>query len=424
MKCLLRLALLVPCAWLVQAEEFDFDIAEYEKTAFELGGYVELKSEYLRFDTDSAPYTVKFPAGGEQPDSDVRYRAALELEGMYRFGKSSLSALAHADARDDVFGSESEARFYELYYRYARDTLTLDLGKQALHWGKGYAWSPVGFIERRKDPTDPELSREGFVVAAIDGVRSYSGPLSTLAVTAVVLPVTQDINRDFSPEEDVNLAGKLYALCFNTDIDVLVLAEGSRPGRIGLDFSRNLAPNFELHGEVAWVHDQPRRVLMPDRQLIAETTDTTSYLVGLRFLTDQETTYILEYYRNGVGFTEAEAKRFYSLVDDAVAECDPALLNLASSARDAGYASLNPQRNYLYLRATQKEPFDVLYLALSITSILNLDDQSYALIPELSYTGFKNVELRFRLAYAEGSAHTEFGEKQSDRVEMRLRYFF
>lgn len=400
-------------------------MAKYEKKAFEISGYLELKPEFLRFDTDSALYALTFPAAGDQPDSDQRYSAALELEGLYRFGRSRLKALAHANFRSDVFGSEEDASFFELYYRYAQDKLTLDLGKRALKWGTGYAWNPVGFLERRKDPIDPELSREGFVVTVIDAVHSFSGPLKALEATAVVLPVGEDINSEFSTEEDINLGGKLYVLYLDSDIDVLGLTEGSRAGRVGVDFSRNLLTNFEIHGEFAWVHDQERHVLNPSSNLVTETTDTSSYLVGLRYLTEQETTYILEYYHNGGGYTESEADRFYQLADDAVADSDSALRSLATSARNAGYATPNPMRNYLYLRASQKDPFEMLYLAVGATSIIHLDDQSYSLIPEISYTRLKNTELRLRLAFSEGGTHTEFGEKQiAQRLEFRLRYFF
>jgi hypothetical protein len=82
-------------------------------------------------------------------------------------------------------------------------------------------------------------------------------------------------------------------------------------------------------------------------------------------------------------------------------------------------------RNYLYLRASQKEPFDILYFTPSATVIANLDDGSYSLIGELMYTGFKDVELRVRAAANRGERLTEFGEKPVEaRYELRLRYYF
>jgi hypothetical protein len=127
---------------------------------------------------------------------------------------------------------------------------------------------------------------------------------------------------------------------------------------------------------------------------------STSYLLGLRYLTERETTWIVEVYRNGAGLTEAQFR-----------------------ARPVGRP--NPMRHYLYLRASQKEPFDILYLTPSATVIANLDDGSYSLIGELMYTGFKDFELRLRAAANRGERLTEFGEKPVDaRVELRARWSF
>ena len=65
----------------------------------------------------------------------------------------------------------------------------------------------------------------------------------------------------------------------------------------------------------------------------------------------------------------------------------------------------------LYLKINQKEPFDILYFTPGFISILNLDDRSYSISPEMQYTGFTNWELRLRLTFLQGGNHSEFGEK-------------
>lgn len=417
---------LFPLLMSAQAEEFDFDISQYKKKPFELGGYLEVKPEYRQFNRDSTLYRLNFPATGEQPSSDGRYSGALELEGLYRSGASSLNFHAQATAQHDTSGSNRDAAIFQLYYRHSTDTLTFELGKRALKWGTGYAWNPVGFIQRRKDPSDPELSREGFVIASLDYVKNYDGPLQAITFTPILLPVTSNINKDFSPEEEFNLAGKLYLLYRDTDIDLLFLTEGSRSGRIGLDFSRNLATNLEIHGELAWTHDQSRSMLDEDGALNTQSKDSTSYLLGLRYLSAQDTTYILEYYHNDAGLSKNEAQRFFGLFESADMTGDDALFTKARSIADkAGFFTPNYMRDYLHLRVTQKEAFDIVYLNADLTSIINLQDHSYSLIPGLTYTGFKNTELRLRTALNRGSHHTEFGEKQvENRIELRARYFF
>jgi hypothetical protein len=57
--------------------------------------------------------------------------------------------------------------------------------------------------------------------------------------------------------------------------------------------------------------------------------------------------------------------------------------------------------------------------------MMNLEDRSYSLTPELLYTGITNLELRFRTTFIIGARNTEFGEKQNDyRIEFRAGYYF
>jgi hypothetical protein len=51
-------------------------------------------------------------------------------------------------------------------------------------------------------------------------------------------------------------------------------------------------------------------------------------------------------------------------------------------------------KDYLYLRISQKEPFNILYFTPAITGMMNLNDKSVSISPELLYTGITNLELR------------------------------
>lgn len=102
---------------------------------------------------------------------------------------------------------------------------------------------------------------------------------------------------------------------------------------------------------------------------------------------------------------------------------DSTLLTLARSVQSA-YLRPTPMRRYLYLRVSQKEPFDILYFTSSLTVIANLDDGSTSTAPELAYTGVTNLVLRLRLFFLSGGRLTDFCEKQNDRrLELRMRYF-
>ena len=47
--------------------------------------------------------------------------------------------------------------------------------------------------------------------------------------------------------------------------------------------------------------------------------DAISYLLGLRYLSPQETTYILEYYHNGTGLTQSQFQDFVTFTNNSYA---------------------------------------------------------------------------------------------------------
>lgn len=413
----------------VRAEEYTFDISETEGKPYHFGGYVELKPMLSGLDRDAALYKLRFydrDEGRYLPE----YHAALQLEGSLKKGPATLFVRTNTGLQDSYLGTTSTTTVYEgLLTVRPGPSLTLEAGKQTLKWGKGYAWNPVAFVDRPKNPDDPDLNLEGFVLASADYIKSFSGALKTLSVTPVVIPVTERVNGDFGDESGLNVAGKLYLLLFDTDIDVLFLSGGSRTSRYGLDFSRNITTNLEVHGELARVDDVPKGIVASDGSTRQTVSDVTNWLLGLRYLTGKDTTYILEYYRNGAGFTEQQMRDYFAFVDLAydsyLSSGSDTLLRQAAAATEKGYGRPNVGRNYLYLRVSQKEPFDLPYWTPAATAIVNVEDGSFSLSPEIAYTGITNLELRLRGTVLAGDRLSEFGEKQNDsRVELLARYYF
>jgi hypothetical protein len=418
MKSVLLLACLLAGA--AQAEEFKFDAAEFEKKPFEFGGYVEFKTDRSWLNRDGSFYTLNSLVR----DSLDRNTGILKLNAKYSQGIAAFNLRASAEVRRDQLISERINRFDEAYVSFKPDPgFTLDAGKIATKWGKGYAWNPVGFVERPKDPNDVELAREGYTMVAADFIRNFAdggGDLKTSAFTLVLMPVGTQSNGDFGKLDHVNAAAKLYLLYRDTDIDFTWLGGGSRTPRFGIDFSRNLSSAMEIHGEWARMRDVETRRIDAKGNVTADTRDATSYLLGLRYLTENDTTWIAEYYRNGTGYTESQLTDFHRLVDSD----NPALLAKARQISPS-YGRANAGERYLYVRASQKEPFDIVYFTPSATVIANLDDRSWSLTPELLYTAVTNLDLRLRATWLKGGAGSEFGEKQNARkLELMARYYF
>ncbi|MCD6527711.1 MAG: hypothetical protein J7K75_12045 [Desulfuromonas sp.] len=410
------------------AEDYSFDLEEFEKKSFEWGGYTELKWDHHWLNTAGAFWRLGFY---DNPRAELdRLTATLQLEGSYHKGIVDFHGLLQASTRRDQVGTEDQLDIFSAYASIKPSpSITFELGKKTFKWGTGYAWNPVGFINRPKDLNNPEDALEGYIGAGVDLIRSFPGPLQTLALTAVVLPVWKEINDDFGEQDHINLAAKLYLLYRNTDIDMVVFTGNSRSTRYGIDFSKNLAPHVEIHAEVAHVPQQRVTVLNSYGLLEKHDRSVTSYLFGLRYLTENNLTTILEFYHNDAGYSEAEMERFYQLINEAntlySSSGDDSLFRKATVISRSGYAKPQLGRNYLYARIIHKEPFDLLYFTPALNAIINLDDDSYSLSPEAVYSGFSNWELRLRFSHIAGETFTEHGEKlNEDKLELRIRYFF
>lgn len=419
------LVLLLGVAGAQAADEPAFDASQYEKKAFELGGYAQLKQESFALNPGGAFYELGF-LGQPQRESLDRTTATLQLYGKARHGIGTFDFRLNGDAQRDELAHAHATSIFEAAYSVRPSAgLTAEAGKRAMRWGKGYAWNPIGFVERLKDPNDPQLAREGFVMADADWISSPGGDLQTIAFTPVLLPVTGDINSDFGSPGHLNPAAKLYLLYRDTDIDFAWLASGSRPGRFGMDFSRNIASNFEIHGEWARIPHFARPVTDSTGTVTTEVGSATSYLLGVRYLTRSDTTYIAEYYRNGTGYSDEEFQQFYDLVDTAFATGNSALQQKALALSQGSYGRPNAGRDYLYFRAQAKDALGIVYFSPAITAIMNLQDRSYQVTPELLYNGINNLELRARLFLLQGGSGTDFGEKQlSRKLELYARYYF
>jgi len=427
--CLLLIAQLLLWPGVLQADdEFTFELDEIEKKPLQWGGYAELKFDHQDIDGEAALTALN--NNGEPSTTISRLNPSLQIDGSYLSGISSFNWLLKAAGQKDNFGWTGFTDIYEAYGRIKPNTnSTIDIGKQAYKWGKGYAWNPVGFINRPKDPNDPQESLEGYVTGEVDLVKSFEGALRNIALTTVLLPVYGDVNSDFGVEDNLNLAANLYLLFMDTDIDFIFYTGNSRSTRIGADFSRNITSNFEIHGEAAYISSEKKLLLLEDETTRLEDNAVFKSLLGIRYLTENDLTAIIEYYFNGNGYTEEERSLFYQLVADETAQVHASntdvLFERIRELSLRGYGKPYMGRNYLYARFTQKEPFDILYLTPGLTTIVNLDDGSTTITPELAYTGFTNWEMRLRFSMIVGGSETEYGEKQTNnKIEFRLRWFF
>jgi len=414
------------------AEEYTFNPDEVEKKPYYFGGYAEFRPVLFGLDKNASLYKASL-FDKDPSDPMLEYNGRLWIDANIQKETAGFYLQLSTDYKQSDIQSETiQTKAYQAYLSLKpSSSLTIDAGKKTSKWGKGYAWNPAAFVDRPKNPEDPELQLEGYGIVSADYIKSFaSGPLKTFSFTPVLLPAYGDVNDDFGKTDHLNIAARAYFLLYDTDIDLMFLSGGSKTARYGLDFSRNIGTNFEVHGEGALITHFKKVLIDANGNTSQRTYNAVNYVLGTRYLSSLNTTYILEYYYQGTGYSPQEVSDFLSFIDRGyttfVTTGDSAALNRARSVVKGSYGQFTPGKNYLYLRVSQPEPFDILYLTPALTWIYNLNDRSFTITPELLYTPITNLELRLKTGLlVAGQKNSEFGEKQNDyRVELRARYYF
>jgi hypothetical protein len=362
-----------------------------------------MRFTHHQLDKQSSRYRLNY-YDNDPGDSISQLKMLLELEGSYKLGKAQFQVLTHHEySLDSADEPDWLNRVYQAFVSLKPSAnLTVEAGKKSYLWGKGYAWNPAAFINRSKDPDDPELNLEGYTVLGLDYIKSFTGSsLNNLGVTLLVLPVLDDWeNTSLGQGGDINLAAKLYLLWHDTDLDFIYFGGPEQPDSFGFDFAKNLAENFEIHGEIGLRLDASRKTLDADGRSIGSREDQLSYLLGIRYLNSYDTTFILEYYHNGAGYSGSQVDDFFAYQSTAyeqwLASGNDSIIKRADQATRPYYRQRNFGQDYLYFKVSQKEPFDILYFNPWITLILNLQDYSFNLQPGMTYTPITNLQITFR----------------------------
>ncbi len=360
---------------LLGADEYDFDMDAVESIApkpYEYNGYLRADDRFQRLNTTAPGYILS----GEDRD----YQNYIYLEGLFEFAyyyemftfKSSLMG-----RYDYIYADVSEYDFplNELYVEAkVTENHSLLVGKESLKWGKGYYFNPVAFFDRPKDPQQPTIAREGFSILKYSYNKSLQGVLRNVAFDLLYLRADETVNRDFyriatDEKASNNIGARLYLLLFDTDIDIIYDYSDAVHDKIGIDFSKNLLPNFEIHGEFA-----------------KEIDGYHAYLAGLRYLTDFELTIISEYLYRSNGLSKEEI------------ESTPLTIPFIA-------------KNYSITLVSQKEPFDLLYSSLYFKDMFNLQDHSHQDKVGATYSFKNNIEVDLSYNINSGSERSEFGKK-------------
>lgn len=146
-------------AYDIDLEAIEQEIARTVERPYSLGGFLEFQPTLFGLDRDAAFYRLRFfdrDEGGLLEQYNFRVRP----EVTYRRGILSLFARADLHLRYDDQGWDEQSRLFEGYASLKPSpSLAVDIGKKVVKWGKGYAWNPVAFVDRPKNPEDPPRRR-------------------------------------------------------------------------------------------------------------------------------------------------------------------------------------------------------------------------------------------------------------------------
>ncbi|MDP2207559.1 MAG: hypothetical protein Q8K98_02130 [Bacteroidota bacterium] len=419
MKFWLAYLLIVP---LLAFSQEDFDSSPNEKK-LEWNGNLDVKYSLLQMSQTSPAYRLQFYSSKDISRYLSQYRIEPYLNAEYKSGSVGFFMKTHATYFSD---EEATVDLFEAYARYSPTLNTsLQIGKSIYNWGKGYAFNPVGYVNPLKDPENPELAQAGILSANVEYIKSFSSSsLQTFAAQALIIPAINTINNRFGEAKYTDVAAKLYFLFLDTDIDLMIYQGSRNPKRYGFDVSKNIMENLEFHTEFGLTRNADR-YFIDDGVLSREHGDVYSYLVGIRYLSIWNTTVIAEYYRNGFGLSKTEYESYYNYLINGLAIGTPVAIQQTLGISQTYFKSNTSMQDYLYVKLTQPEPFDLLYFTPSVYTIYNLQDNSFLLSTNFTYKPETNLEFIIWYTSMFGKEASEFGSRQVEqKVELWMRAYF
>ncbi|MBT7150942.1 MAG: hypothetical protein HN945_00655 [Deltaproteobacteria bacterium] len=389
-------------------DQYTFDVETFAKKTWEWQGEISTVATRKELNSDSDLYPVKFPQRDQAHLHELNLQLSLESRWDWGWSRLFLAAEANKLSSSSEDANSESTVLNEGYWQFSEvDPHNIEIGKRLLRWGKGYAFNPVSFLERSKNPEDPEASREGLWMVQGIWIPGGFSLFDSSSLTLVYLPVRDDLNDNYQPTiSEENFWGvKLYALIGTTDIDLYLIQKNQQEeSDWGFDFATNLTSSFEVHGEYAANH--------------VEALNYQTMLLGLRYLTENDVTWIAEAYHDSAGLTKDESRALFTSLESGSPVAVKNAVSLIQQSK-----TLN--QNYSYLKVSVKEPFNWLYFTPSMAWLTNLDDSSTNINTQLAYAPAANWLFQFSWQFLSGDVRTQYGENLiKNRTGFEVAYSF
>ncbi len=417
-------------AFVVSAEEYNFDASEFDKKPIEFFGTSEIRTSFILPEKNSLSWQLKYPNQSEQPR--LLYNYLSIISPSLKITKNGFLLFVSTDGRYVYNATENSREFYssmlEGYMKYEfNPKWNVLLGKKLHKWGKGYVYNPVSYASRQKDVNDIDALLEGYYTASIQYVKSFSSQvLKSVSQEFVFLPVYNELNNDYGESNTNWIFSHTYFLLFNTDYDLYLSFSDLSDYRIGFTTSHNLLTNWEVHSELSYLPKISKNIILDDGQIISQDEESiVQSIVGTRYLASFNSTFFIEYIYNGAGLSSDETDKWYSAVSDAV---DSGNLQNINKIKLPWFSTMNRQfvmNHYFYFKIQHPEPFSILYFTPSLYLLYNMTDNSFLGGMDLNYKRFDNISFNLKVVGLSGSSQSEYGSKISKlKTELIAKYYF
>ena len=406
--------------------DYSFDTSAFATKPFDASASIEFYPSLLFYNRAAPLYSLKFRSGNRSNADNYNLKTEAYLQYQRKPFLAFVSgALYGAYLRQDDSLSY-DGKIFEGYLKYTPDvSLSFLVGKRLFQWGKGYSYNPVSFAGRVKDLNDIDATLEGYWNISFEYVKSLDFPISSVALNAVLLPVYDLINKNYLPDKSVAGLAQLYLLVLNTDIDIYFFADNGHDLKAGLDFSRNLIPDWEVHGEWAFLNSSNSTAFSDESTMVNLSHPANNLVVGTRYLAPFNTTFILEYLHVGSGYSRDEMDGYWNAVNFAAASSNPQRIQSVLQANSTYFNSQFITTDYVFFKASHPDPFNFVYFTPSIYTIVNILDHSFMAGLEMTYSRSRNLLFTGRYIAFLGNKESEYGLKPvRHRIELRAKWSF
>ncbi|MCK5293219.1 MAG: hypothetical protein KAJ49_01110, partial [Arcobacteraceae bacterium] len=222
---------------------------------------------------------------------------------------------------------------------------------------------------------NPEAAKEGYILGNYKYNKSYVGDLKNFSLDIVALSTSTNKNEDFYSQDSKNIAIKSYILYLDTDIDFIYYYSDVLKDKVGIDFSKNIKTNFEIHGE-----------------FVKQKDGYNSYILGIKYLTADDLTITSEYF-----YQSEQLSTIVPYYDN----------------------------RYFINKFSLKEPMGIVYFTIYYKNSLNIKDDSYQNNIGGIYSFKNNIKLDISYNNNRGDSLSEFGGKQvSDTIWSKVIWYF